>query len=398
MATPSQSAPPDTPDVPGRAARRPAFGMRRGRSEQTATRSLLVPVVVFVVTRSYLFVLARAAPAVLSPLHRYPIYLPRTDPLARFWTWTSPWFRFDARWYVNVAEHGYRYGSIDVTNTNFFPLYPVLIRMFQPIALGSPWLSAWFISNAAFLAALIALWRWALLRWRPEVALRVLLLVSCFPFAFFFAAPYAEPLFLACAVAAFWLADRGQWGWAAALGGLSAIARPVGVAVVVALVILAARRRDTRSAAVAAVSIVPFLAFVLYLWITTGHPLAFTVYHTAGWVPPRGGLVSTVTRQFHTSLSPFDRVDAAVSLLFLLSAVAVWRIYGAAYASFVALGVLLPLARSLAGMERYVIVLFPVPAAWAVWRSPAGQAAIFAISVLLLTGATCMFAVGYSIF
>ena len=62
------------------------------------------------------------------------------------------------------------------------------------------------------------------------------------------------------------------------------------------------------------------------------------------------------------------------------------------------LGVLLPLVRSLAGMERYVIVLFPVPAVWATWRTPAGQVAIFAVSVLLLTAATCMFAVGYALF
>jgi hypothetical protein len=144
--------------------------------------------------------------------------------------------------------------------------------------------------------------------------------------------------------------------------------------------------------------LLPFLAFVAYLWATTGHPLAFTVYHTAGWLPPRGGVITTISRQFHTSLSPFDRVDAAVSLLFLVSAAAVWRVYGFAYAAFVALGVFLPLTRSLAGMERYVTVLFPVPAAWATWRTPIGQAAIFALCLLLLTAATCMFAVGYALF
>src|SRR5207245_4749811 len=118
---------------------------------------------------------------------------------------------------------------------------------------------------------------WALLRWDPDVALRVLLLTACFPFAFFFAAPYAEPVFLACAVAAFWLAERGQWRWAALCAGLSAIARPVGVAVVVALVILAVRRREPRAAAVAALGILPFVAFVAYLWASTGPRLAFPV-------------------------------------------------------------------------------------------------------------------------
>src|SRR5439155_216721 len=124
------------------------------------------------------------------------------------------------------------------------------------------------------------------------------LLTACFPFAFFFAAPYAEPVFLLCAVTSFWLAERDRWGLAALFGGLSAFARPVGIAVVVALVILALRRRGAWAAGVAALALFPFLAFVAYLWAKTGHLLAFTVYHTSGWLPQRGGLIPTDTRQF----------------------------------------------------------------------------------------------------
>lgn len=357
-----------------------------------------VPVIIFAVSRMLLAVLAWAAPHLLGRLRINPSFLPRHDPLAALWDWTSPWFRFDARWYVDLAQHGYHWGSISQTNTNFFPFYPLLIRIIRPLTINDPWLAALVVSNASFLAALILLYRWSLVRWERPIALRVLLLTVAFPFSFFYAAPYAEPLFLALAVAAFLLAEQDRWGLAALLAGLSGITRPVGLAVVVAIVILSYHRRGTRQVLIASAGVIPFLLFVLYLGVTVGHPLGFTVYHTYGWVPPHGGLLSTIASQFHTRLSPFDRVDAALSILFLLSIVPVSRRVGVAYAAYVLLGVLLPLSRSLAGMERYVIVLFPCFGAWATWRSKLIQAFMFGICLLGLVIATTMFADGYSIF
>lgn len=365
---------------------------------QSRREAYLVPIVVFVLSRAFLAALAHSARHLLAPARNSPSYLPRTDPLAGAWDWTSPWFRFDARWYVDVAEHGYRYGAIAATNTNFFPLYPLLIRVFQPLTLGSPWFAGLLVANAAFLAALILLWKWAAQRWNPRVALRVMLLTVAFPFAFFYAAPYSEPLFLALAVAAFLLGEQGRWRLAVCAAGLCAITRPVGVAVVVALVILALRRRRPREAALAALGILPFAAFVLYLWITFGHPLAFAVNHSVSWVPPHGGLLATIESQFHTTLSPFDRVDAVVAAMFLVSLPLVWRRVGPAAAAYAALGVLLPLSRGFVSLERYVIVLFPVMAAWATWRNSMVQAGIFCVSLLGLTIATVMFAAGYSLF
>lgn len=363
-----------------------------------ARAEYFLPLCIFLVSHVSLLVLAHAAPDILQLLHRYHTYLPRTDPLARAWTWTSPWFRFDAYWYVDVAEHGYRYGAVPVTNTNFFPLFPLCIRALQPLTLGSPWIAAWLVANLFSLGSLLLLWHWARERWDQSIALRVLLLTAAFPFAFFFMAPYSESVFLALALAAFILADANRWPAAAVLAGLSAVSRPVGVVVVVSLVIMALYQRKPRAAAVAAAGMLPFIAFVLYLGLATGHPLGFTVNHSEAWVPPHGGILATIGSQFHTQLSPFDRADAAVSVLFLLSVIPVWRRLGPAYAAFVLLGVLLPLSRGLVSMERYVIVLFPAMAVWATWRSRAVQIALFALCVLGLALATVMFADGYAIF
>jgi hypothetical protein len=140
------------------------------------------------------------------------------------------------------------------------------------------------------------------------------------------------------------------------------------------------------------------LAFILYLTVAFEQPLAFLTYHSAGWVPPHGGVATTITSQFHTHLSPLDRVDAMLVVLFLASAAVAWRRLGPAYAVYVLVGVLLPLMHGLVSMERYVVVLFPAFALWASWKRKGAQIAMFATSLTLLVTATMMYTSGFSLF
>lgn len=385
----TRRGPADLAPQPDRAIR---FVPRSGPSLYVA------PLVVFVATRLLLELVVHIQPQILHSLHKNRPVLPRGDVLAHAWSWFSPWFRFDARWYVGIAQHGYHWGSLGHANTNFMPLYPALIRLFQPVTLGSPWLSALVVANLAFLAAMLAIWRWALLRWDTDVALRALLLVTVFPFTFFFVTPYAEPLFLALAAAAFLFAEEDRWALAVCAAGLSTITRPVGLAVVLGLVVYALARGQRGRAALALLGVLPLLVFVVYLTVSFGQPLGFLTYHSAGWVPPHGGILTTIGSQFHTHLSPLDRLDAALAAIFLASAVLAWRRLGPGYGVYTAVGVLLPLVHGLVSMERYVIVLFPAVAAWATWKNRAVQAALFSLSLLLLLMASIMFAAGVSLF
>lgn len=360
--------------------------------------ALVTPLAVFAVLRALSFVLVRYGTLLVPPSRRYGSVLPPTDPLARLGPWARPWFRFDARWYVDVAEHGYHLTTQAASNTNFFPLYPLLVRLVQPVALGSPWVAGWLLANLASAASVVVIWIWAVGRWDREVALRTILLMLAFPFSLFFAAPYAESLFVALAAATFLFADRRHWAWASAAAGLCGITRPVGLAVIAGLVVYAWWRAGRKEVGISALSIIPFLAFVVYLWLSVGDPIAFTIYHSAGWVPPHGGILTTVASQFRTGLSPFDRIDAVVAVLFLGSAILVWQKMGPGYAVFVALGVLLPLIHGLVSMERYVIVLYPVFAAWSLIPSRWVPPVIFALSLFLLVPAAALFSGGYALF
>jgi hypothetical protein len=276
-------------------------------------------------------------------------------------------------------------------------VYPLFSRLLA-FVIPSAWLASWLVANAAFFVGQVFLYQWARLRWPHDVAVRLLLLVAVFPFAYFFFTAYAESVFFALAVASLYLAERRYWAWAIALAGLAAVTRPVGPALVLALIILAVQHRNRRVAASSLLALIPLLTFIAYLGVAFGHPLSYVAPHSDGWLPPRGDLFTTLSLQFHTHLSPFDRIDAAASVLFLLSAILVWRRVGPAYAAFVVAATVLPLLHGLVSMERYVIVLFPVMAAWATVRNRTLGVGIVAICLSGFVLFSTLFADGYSVF
>lgn len=371
----------------------------RARLVSGLREACAIPVALFLVSRAALAVLMRSGPALLpGPKGAHnPSGLPAGDPLTALGGWAAPWFRFDAAWYAGIVEHGYRWGPLGRASTNFMPLFPGLARVVQPLAGGSAWAATWLVANVAFAVALGLLWTWGKQTLGREPAQALLLLLLAFPFSFFYSAPYAEAPFLALTLAAFLCAERERWHWAIAFAGLAAVTRPVGLAMVLGLATLALQRRGTRKAAASLLALLPLFGYVGFLTARFGQPLGFMTYHTAGWVPPRGGLLITVAEQFQTRLSPFDRVDATVSALFLLCVPLVWRRLGPAYAVYAGVAVVLPLLHGLAGMERYVTVAFPVFALWATIEPRWLRTGIFAVSALALPFAVIMYSAGYTI-
>ena len=47
----------------------------------------------------------------------------------------NDWARWDSRWYVEIAQHGYSYHPNEQSSVAFFPLYSVLMRLLS-IPLG----------------------------------------------------------------------------------------------------------------------------------------------------------------------------------------------------------------------------------------------------------------------
>lgn len=143
------------------------------------------------------------------------------------------WMRWDAIWYVNIAQHGY----FESQATAFFPLLPGLIKLISLI-IGPHWALAGLI--AGNLGSLVAFIGVALLAAgetnKVTGGLRAVRLFAAYPLAFFLAAPYTDGLFLGLAALALYCARRGNWKWAAGWAFLAGLTRPTGVILILPLV------------------------------------------------------------------------------------------------------------------------------------------------------------------
>jgi len=276
--------------------------------------------------------------------------------------------RWDAGWFVRIADEGY---GTDDASAAFFPGYPTLIHVVDVIlplgALGS----ALLVSNAAFFAALLVLYRLTTLEYDEATARRAIVLLACFPTSFFFLAPYSESLFLLLTLLCFLAARTGRWVAVVATGFAAAATRSVGIALTPALLPVALH--DERRRRAMAACLAPLLAPLLYgLWwyrqvgnameplraqgswhrtlqipiVTLGHALSFGL---------KG--LSDPTGRYWTS-------DLVLSLLILVPLILWWRVLRPPYLVFVLLGVLIPLSyplpgRPLLSLPRFLVVLFP---------------------------------------
>ena len=183
-------------------------------------------------------------------------------------------YRWDAGWFVGIAEHGY---DPNDGSAEFYPAFPMVSRAFAWLLPLSSLGAATLVANLSFLLALIFLYGLTTLEYTENVARRSVILLASFPASFVFMAPYSESLFLLSSVAAFWWARRDRWGGAAIAGVVTTATRAVGLVLVPALLIEASSEGDParrgRRMIAAIVPAAGFLAYLAYWLFRSGDPL-----------------------------------------------------------------------------------------------------------------------------
>ncbi|MCL6453929.1 MAG: hypothetical protein K6T78_10010 [Alicyclobacillus sp.] len=181
---------------------------------------------------------------------------------------------WDGGHYLAIAERGYQ----SVTDTAFFPIYPLAIRWLHRLAQLPYLTSAVVVSQLSLLAALFVLdGVWG----RNRAAAKALCLLAAFPTAFFFNVAYTESVTLFLYAIFFFALRRGSW-WTAVVA--AAVATGVhDLNVLLALPALLAWFRDRPSARgwrrgrLLSISLIPLalVAYMAFLGVRFGHPLAF---------------------------------------------------------------------------------------------------------------------------
>ncbi|HZU13406.1 MAG TPA: mannosyltransferase family protein [Chloroflexota bacterium] len=292
------------------------------------------------------------------------------------------WRHWDTGWYITIAEHGYAISGHTGSPLAFFPLFPLLIRAIMGATGLTAFLSAIVASNAAFLVALLYLWRLVCEEFSAAAATRSVLYVTVFPTALFFFAGYTESLFLALSVAAFYHLRRGSWLPAGCAAALASGTRVTGAILLAPFLYEYLRTHDPPwrpHRDLLGVLLVPagLGAFMLYLAITAGDPLAFShvqvhwhrVVTAQLWTGFAAGARLLVTLPPASFYQAHDLIDVGLGGGFLVLTIYAARILPAAYTIYAA--AFWPLVLSdpalagaypapLVSLSRYILALFPI--------------------------------------
>lgn len=330
---------------------------------------------------------------------------------------TDVWARWDSVWFLRIAEHGY--GALEDTALAFFPLYPAAVGVLGRVFFGHYLVAGIVISLAASLAAFLLFHDLAETKLGADGARRAVLYLALFPMALFLQAVYSEALFLLLTVAAFVLAERARFLPAGIVAGLAMLTRPVGVALLPALLLFAWRAR-ARGPAIASLATAPllFCAYPLYIWVERGDPFAFVdaqgiwTRHVsyagplggiwdglrAGWAGVRQLVAGSDGTIYWPAAEGTDPLRAAAVnlealgflVLFAALTVVAWRRFGAPYGLYAALSLAIPLSVPserwpLLSLPRFGLVIFPLFLALAALGGrPRAHVAILTVSSILL--------------
>lgn len=304
-----------------------------------------------------------------------------------------------------IAVEGYSFAGQQFPNIAFFPLYPLLIRLFLPVTGGNDTIAALLVSHLALLAALILLYRLLEHDFDPSIAFRTLVLLLIFPTSIFFVAGYSESLALFFVVLSLWAIRRQRWWLAGVAGALLSLTRLPGVLIapVLALTYLQQhhwRWREIRPAFLAV--LLPPLglaSFMVFQWWRFDTPFAFLLAQR-GWQqqmsPPWVLALAFPTALEQTSFFPITLLQFVIWVMFAVLAFVAWVRLPLPYGLTMLL--LLPpyLSNQAQSLPRYVLVGIPGFVILALFtQRPWIRALVFGVLVAALVSSTVLFVNGF---
>ena len=312
----------------------------------------------------------------------------------------APLVRWDAQWYLTIAEHGYRPAGFEDIGARpaFFPVYPLLITGLGGFAgPGAAVIAASAISLASFLPALYLVHRLITLELGADTARTTVWLLALSPVAFFFSAPYTESLFLLLSVGSLYAGRTGRWALAGALAGVASGTRPTGALLFLPLLMLYLRdggAERVRGGAERLRDRLPRLRRprldILWLALTPAGLVAFSIYmedrfgdwdqwRTSQYLHGRVETVSPFTGLRRAAAALYHALEGEVadhlqfpiileSAFFAFAVIAVigvFRLMPAAYGVYCAAALIPPLLQPvvkepLTSYPRFTLTLFPL--------------------------------------
>jgi hypothetical protein len=307
--------------------------------------------------------------------------------------------RWDMPWYFGIASDGYHFNPTyhGQQNIVFFPAFPMIWRVAARLLGGQTMAyvtAGTVVVFSCFFLALTYLFRLAReLTGDEDPARFSVWLLAAYPFALFYGAIYTESLFLLGAVASFYHFRRREFRAAGAWGLLVGLTRPNGCFLSIPLALVAispwlprwlnggrvdnieqAASRRTFAALVPAMltSAMPGIGVLLYsawMWHFTGNPIQWAAGHAA-WGREYVGFAPLIADRYdwlvnaglytYSTYVPTDMLNTIGAFFVLACVIPVARRLGLAYAVFILINILPPMAAGgMLSMGRFSSVMFP---------------------------------------
>ena len=309
-------------------------------------------------------------------------------------------------------ENGYFFIPGKQSSVAFFPLYPIIVRIFS-FVFGNTKLTGFLISNVALLLASIYLYKLIKLDFEDSIALRTVFYMLIFPTSFFFSIFYNESFFLFLVIASFYYARKEKWLVASLFGFFVSLTKILGVFIFIPIIFeyfyriyIENNKFDFNKIKINILYLllIPLglVIHMVYLFFKFGDTLAFLHTQKEGWEVHFVSIFTTLSKTLYSMLgkSLFYGFLFLGFLIFTLIII-IYLIYIKVRITYIIYCILFFFlflsANVLESLHRYILVLFPLYLGLALitHKSKFWDNFFTLFSVMFLTLFTILFTNGY---
>jgi len=343
-------------------------------------------------------------PVLLLPYSAYKFTVLRPRLPESIWHGLTPssntyfyiWEKWDAIHYLNLIAKGYGPYAAGKLNTAFFPAYPLVCRLVS-FLVGSDILAGLLVSNLAFFGAMVLLYKLLRLDHERKTAERAVFYAAIFPMSLFFSGIYTESLFLLAALGTLYSARKNRWLEAFLWGSLATATRPVGIALVPAILFEYYRQRRFElrltDKGIFGVLLAPSGLWLYMLYQKLAFGSFFSFLHSSREVwgrhlsPPWVSVLTHIHRIAAGRGFPVFIYNILMLVLITVVLVELFRRRYYTYGIYAAGAILMPLLSStLKAFARYVIIVFPLYLVLALWGKNRWSDRLITVLSLLYLG------------
>jgi len=191
----------------------------------TECRVFLHIILIVILSRLTIFLLGYIATALFQ-----------NPQIGIFSSFEEIWNRWDSPHYIDIARNGYTNEGDSRFFIIYYPLYPLLIRVFSYIT-SDLFSAGLLVSNISLVLACYYLYKLVLLDFDNETADKSVLFLLIYPFSFFAGIVYTESLFLMLTIKCFYYMRERKWLMVGLTGFLTTLTKNQGVLIFLPAVI-----------------------------------------------------------------------------------------------------------------------------------------------------------------